>query len=191
MAQENADRARDRRDEAARLLERIADGDEEALREIYRAYGRLAYTLAYRILRRDDLAEEAVQEAFLRVWRHAHRFDPSKAAFSTWLGRMTRNICIDVLRRKDPISRAGPLTDVERWLAVSEPLEQPVLDRVIIREAFLTLPEEQSRVLDMAYYQGLTHREIAEALALPEGTVKSRMRLGLQKLRRHLNGPTS
>ena len=147
--------------------------------------------MAYRILRRDDLAEEAVQEAFLRVWRHAHRFDPSKAAFSTWLGRMTRNICIDVLRRKDPISRAGPLTDVERWLAVSEPLEQPVLDRVIIREAFLTLPEEQSRVLDMAYYQGLTHREIAEALALPEGTVKSRMRLGLQKLRRHLNGPTS
>ena len=191
MAKRNSDGPRDRRDEAARLLERVAGGDEEALRDLYRAYGRLAYTLAYRILRRDDLAEEAVQEAFLRVWRHAHRFDPGKAAFSTWLGRVTRNICIDVLRRKDPISRAGPLTDVERWLAVSEPLERPVLDRVIIREAFLTLPEEQSRVLDLAYYQGRTHREIAEALGIPEGTVKSRMRLGLQKLRRHLNGPAT
>ncbi|MEE9277201.1 MAG: sigma-70 family RNA polymerase sigma factor, partial [Dehalococcoidia bacterium] len=82
------------------LLRRIADGDDDALRELYRAYARLAFTLAYRILGHEDRAEDAVQEAFLRVWRNADRFDRSKGAFTTWFGRIVRNLCIDMLRRR-------------------------------------------------------------------------------------------
>ncbi len=170
------------------LLRRIADGDDDALRELYRAYARLAFTLAYRILGHEDRAEDAVQEAFLRVWRNADRFDRSKGAFTTWFGRIVRNLCIDMLRRRTPIQRAGPLEDVERWLAASEPIDTPILNRLLVREAFLRVPTEQSQVLEMAYFQGLTHREIADRLEIPEGTVKSRMRLGLQKMRQHLDG---
>jgi len=173
-------------DQAEQLLNRIADGDDEALRDLYRLYGRLAFSLAIRILANQEQAEDAVQEAFLRVWRNANRFDPARGAFSTWFGRMVRNLCIDVLRRRDPLSRAGPLDDVDRWTRASEPTDNAVLDRIIIREAFLRLPGDQARVLDMAYFQGLTHREIAGVLSIPEGTVKSRMRLGLQKMRSHL-----
>ena len=173
-------------DEAEQLLHRIADGDDEALRDLYRLYGRLAFSLAIRILSNQEQAEDAVQEAFLRVWRNASRYDPARGAFSTWFGRMVRNLCIDVLRRRDPLARAGPLDDVDRWTRASEPTDNAVLDRIIIREAFLRLPGDQARVLDMAYFQGLTHREIAEVLGIPEGTVKSRMRLGLQKMRTHL-----
>ncbi|HJN91949.1 MAG TPA: sigma-70 family RNA polymerase sigma factor [Dehalococcoidia bacterium] len=169
------------------LLERIADGDDEALRDLYREYGRLAFSIAVRIVSREDLAEEIVQEAFLRVWRNADRFDHRKASFSTWFGHMVRNLCIDVLRRKDPLHRAGSLDGVSTWLAHSAEIESEIVDRVIVRESFLRLPADQSRVLEMAYFEGFTHREIAEALEIPEGTVKSRMRLGLKKMRDHLS----
>jgi len=169
------------------LLERIADGDDEALRELYREYGRLTFSIAVRIVSNEDVAEDIVQEAFLRVWRNADRFDHRKASFSTWFGRMIRNLCIDVLRRKDPLNRAGPLDGVSEWLAHSAAIETEVVDRIIVRESFLRLPPDQSRVLEMAYFQGFTHREIAEALEIPEGTVKSRMRLGLKKMRDHLS----
>ena len=175
--------------DAERLLERIVDGDDEALRELYRRYSRLAFSLAIRILRREDLAEDVVQEAFVRVWKNADRFDGSRAQFSTWFGRMVRNLCIDQLRRKDPLQRAGPLEDVEHWLSQSRPLDVPVLDRIVIREAFLRLPPEQSSVIELAYFAGLTHREIAERQEIPEGTVKSRMRLGMEKMRQHLTAP--
>ncbi len=177
----------DRREQEL-LLRRIAGGDEEALRQLYRRYGRLAYTLAYRILGREDIAEETVQEAFLRVWRHAGRFDADKASFPTWFSRVVRNLCVDVLRRREPLRRAGPIADVERLLAPVDPIDAPVLDRIVVREAFLKLPSEQSQVMEMSYFQGLTHREIAQSLAIPEGTVKSRMRLGLEKMRKHLDG---
>jgi RNA polymerase sigma-70 factor (ECF subfamily) len=173
-------------DTAAHLLKRIAEGDDEALRRLYREYGRLAFTIAFRILGKEERAEDAVQEAFVRVWKNAATFDPSRAAFSTWLSRVVRNLCIDMLRRKDPLDRAGALSDVEAWLAYSDPVEPTVVNRLTIRDAFLQIPATQSRVLEMAYFEGLTHREIAERLEIPEGTVKSRMRLGLQRMRTYL-----
>ena len=165
------------------LLERVAANDDEALRELYRLYGRLAYTISLRIVSREDLAEEVVQEAFLRVWRHAAKFDSRKASFPTWFGRMVRNLSIDVLRRKEPLYRAGPIDDGAHLLSHSDTVDVPVLNRLIVRKAFLRLPPDQSRVLEMVYFGGLTHREIAVELEIPEGTVKSRLRLGLKKLR--------
>ncbi len=172
--------------DATPLLRKIATGDDEALRTLYREYGSLAYALAYRMLGRRERAEDVVQEAFLRVWRHAGRFDGARASFPTWLTRIVRNLCIDELRRKDPSQSADVLDDVEQWVAHASPIDRPILDRLIIREAFLALPMEQSRVVEMAYFEGLTHREIARNLGIPEGTVKSRLRLGLQRLRQVL-----
>lgn len=168
------------------LLERVAANDDEALRELYRLYARLAYTISLRIVSREDLAEEVVQEAFLRVWRNAAKFDSRKASFPTWFGRMVRNLSIDVLRRKEPLYRAGPIEDVAHLLSHSDTVDVPVLNRLIVREAFLRLPPDQSRVLEMVYFGGLTHREVAVELEIPEGTVKSRLRLGLKKLRDQL-----
>jgi len=171
------------------LLLRVASGDDEALRELYRAHHRLAFALAVRVLGRQDAAEDVVQEAFLRVWRNADRFDPSKAGFPTWLGRIVRNLCIDQLRRKSPLSQGDTVGEVERWLAPVPAVDTAVLNRLIVRDAFLRLPSEQSEVLQLSYFQGMTHREIAAVLTIPEGTVKSRMRLGLRKMRSHLEEP--
>jgi RNA polymerase sigma-70 factor (ECF subfamily) len=168
-------------------LQRISDGDDDALRDLYRQNQRLAFALAVRILGREDAAEDIVQEAFLRVWRNATRFDPAKAGFTTWLGRIVRNLCIDQLRRKSPLSRGDAVGEVERWLAPVPTVDNEVLDRLVVREAFLQLPREQSQVLNLSYFEGLTHREIARTLAIPEGTVKSRMRLGLRKMRTYLD----
>ena len=173
---------------SAELLQRLAEGDDEALRELYRQYGRLAYALALRVLGREDRAEDAVQEAFLRVWRYADRFDPVKGTFSTWFGRLVRNLCIDILRHREPLMNADPIEDVERWLDPAGGVDGPVLDRLIVMDAFLRLPPKQSQVLELAYFKGLAHREIAATLEIPEGTVKSRMRLGLEKMRQHLDG---
>ena len=96
-----------------------------------------------------------------------------------------------MLRRRDPLNRATTIADMENLLAFDETPETLTLDRLVVREAFLRLPGEQSQVLEMAYFQGLTHREIAESLQIPEGTVKSRMRLGLEKLRRYLDGASA
>ena len=178
-------------DDATELLRRVADGDDEALREFYRRHSRLAYLLAFRILGREELAEDAVQEAFLRLWRNAHRFRPERGSFTTWFGRVVRNLCIDMLRQRDPLNRATTIADMENLLASDETPETLTLDRLVVREAFLRLPGEQSQVLEMAYFQGLTHREIAESLQIPEGTVKSRMRLGIEKLRRYLDGASA
>ena len=167
----------------AQLLRRVAEGDDEALRELYRRYGRLAYSLAYRMLGRDDRAEEVVQEAFLRVWRHADRFDETRASFATWFARLVRNHCIDLLRHHEPLDRAASLPHLDHYPGQTEPIDPAIIDRLVIREAFLRLPIDQSRVLELAYFQGLTHREIAKSLEIPEGTVKSRLRLGLQRLR--------
>lgn len=174
------------RDVVARLLQRVAEGDEEALRLLWRENGRLAFTIAFRILGREDRAEDVVQELFIRVWRNAASFHSTRAGFHTWLTRVVRNLCVDMIRREDPIERAGAITDVEHWLSFSDPVDPIAVNRFAVREAFLQVPVTQSRVLEMAYFEGLTYGEIAERLGIPTGTVKSRMRLGLRGIRRYL-----
>ncbi len=164
------------------LLQRIAANDDEALRALYRLYGRLAYTISLRIVAREDLAEEIVQEAFLHVWRHAAKFDSRKAPFSTWFSRMVRNLSVTALRRTEPLSHAQAVEDVAHLLAHSDTVGAPILNRLIVRESFLKILPGQSLVLEMAYFGGRTHREIAVDLEIPEDIVKSRLRLGLKNL---------
>jgi RNA polymerase sigma-70 factor (ECF subfamily) len=177
------------RRQAWSLLQRVANGDDEALREIYRDQRRGAFALAVRMLGREDQAEDVLREAFLRVWQDASRLHPGKADLPTWLGGIVRDLCVARLRSKRARGRGDPVHAMARWLAPVAAVDPGVRDRRVVREVFLSLPYEQSEVLTLAYFEGLTHREIAETLAIPETTVTARMRMALHGLRTQLDGP--
>lgn len=171
------------------LIAAVADGDETALGLLYDRYAKPVYSLAARITQDQGLAEEITQEVFLRLWRNAATFDVERGRFASWLLSVTHHLAVDQMRRR----RARPQivastddspvlglpdtrTDVEEeaWLQVR---------RDLIARALAELPAAQRRVIELAYFSGLTHVEIAALLGDPLGTVKTRMRLGLQKLR--------
>ena len=177
-------RTRDTEDEE--LLKRVAEGDEDALLRLYDKYGRLVYSLAYRVLQDHQLAEEVTQDVFTRVWQSARSFDPQKSRFTTWLTSITRNRSIDVLRRRRVRGLTGA-GEAELNTAITRADErfspEHHLQALAVREALRQLPPPQREVLELAYFSGMTQREIAEHLNIPLGTVKTRMRLGLLKLR--------
>lgn len=165
------------------LVALAGERDESALDELYGRYGRVAYGLALRILRDRVLAEDAVQEAFLNVWRSARTFAPARAKASTWILTLVHRRAVDVVRREE--RRAA-----ERLQPVEEPIGAATDEEVALRaqrrrvqEALRQLPPEQREALELAYYGGLTQSEVAERLGVPLGTIKSRMFIGLGRLR--------
>jgi RNA polymerase sigma-70 factor (ECF subfamily) len=167
------------------LLALAAREDEQALAELYDRYGRVAYGLALRIVRDPALAEDAVQEAFLTVWRTAGSFRSDRAKPSTWILTLVHRRAVDVVRREER-RRAAPLEGTEepdeRGLAADEEIELSDRRR-LVQEALRQLPDEQREALELAYYGGLTQSELAERLSVPLGTIKSRMFTGLRRLR--------
>jgi RNA polymerase sigma factor (sigma-70 family) len=155
----------------------VADADEQALAELYDRFGRVAYGLALRILRDETLAQDAVQEAFLGVWRSADRFLAERAKASTWILTLVHRRSVDLVRRED-VRRAEPAapttTEDEATLGFR---------RRVVQEALRQLPPEQREALELGYYAGLTQSELAERLGQPLGTIKSRMFTGLSRLR--------
>jgi len=168
-------------DEAVLAL--IARADDQALAELYRRFGRLAYGLAFRILRDDALAQDAVQEAFLGVWRAAERFTAERAKPSTWLLTLVHRRAVDLVRREER-RRTEPLQSETEPAAADE--AELVTQRETIREALRQLPAEQREAIELAYYGGYTQSELAERLDQPLGTIKSRMFTGLARLRETL-----
>src|ERR671937_1954378 len=169
-------------DEAVVAL--IARSDDAALAELYRRFGRLAYGLAFRILRDDALAQDAVQEAFLGVWRAAGRFAAERSKPSTWLLTLVHRRAVDLVRREER-RRAEPLpAEAEASSAGDE--GDVAARRQAIREALRKLPSEQREAIELAYYGGYTQSELAERLGQPLGTIKSRMFTGLARLRETL-----
>jgi RNA polymerase sigma factor (sigma-70 family) len=170
----------DRSEEA--LLAQVARGDEAALGEVYDRFGRVAYGLALRILRDERLAEDAVQEAFLAVWRQAASFRPDRASARTWVLTFVHRRAVDLVRREER-RRAEPL-EPETEPAGSSAAEDAELRsrRTAVRGALAQLPDDQRRPIELAYYGGLTQSELAEQLGLPLGTIKSRMFAGLKRL---------
>jgi RNA polymerase sigma factor (sigma-70 family) len=165
------------------LLALIARADEHALAELYRRFGRLAYGLAFRILRDDALAQDAVQEAFLGVWRGAHRFSAERAKPSTWLLTLVHRRAVDLVRREER-RRAEPLEpEAEATSAGSADEAELLTRREAVRTALRQLPPEQREAIELAYYGGYTQSELAERLGQPLGTIKSRMFTGLARLR--------
>ena len=171
-------------DEAVLAL--IARADEQALSELYRRFARLAYGLAFRILRDDALAQDAVQEAFLGVWRSAGRFTAERAKPSTWLLTLVHRRAVDLVRREER-RRTEPLQPDSEAADSEAPDEAELLnERQTIREALRKLPPEQREAIELAYYGGYTQSELAERLGQPLGTIKSRMFTGLGRLREAL-----
>jgi RNA polymerase sigma-70 factor (ECF subfamily) len=167
------------------LLALVAHDDEDALAALYDRYGRVAYGLALRIVRDPALAEDAVQEAFLTVWRTAGSFRSDRAKASTWILTLVHRRTVDLVRREER-RRAAPLEGNEEPDAYAPATDEEVERsdrRRIVQEAMRRLPDEQREALELAYYGGLTQSELAERLAVPLGTIKSRMFAGLRRLR--------
>ena len=175
-------------DEAVVAL--VARSDQDALGELYDRFGRVAYGLAYRILRDRALAEDAVQEGFMTAWRTADRFMPERAKASTWLLTLVHRRAVDLVRRENR-RRAEPL-DESHDSAAEGSTEQDAwlrFERERVQDALRRLPDQQREALELAYYGGFTQSELAERLGQPVGTIKSRMFAGLARLRELLGEP--
>jgi RNA polymerase sigma-70 factor, ECF subfamily len=166
------------------LVARVADGDTDALRQLYERHGGIVFGLAYRLVGDRQGAEECTQDVFVALWRGAASYDPARSRVSTWLYAITRNRSLDLIRRRavrpvelmdSPPSR-DQSPDASEIAAASERAER-------VSAALAELPEPQLEVLKLAYFEGLSHSEIAERLGIPVGTVKSRVRLALERLR--------
>jgi RNA polymerase sigma-70 factor (ECF subfamily) len=168
------------------LLVAIAGREERAIAALYDRYGGLAYSLAYRILGERGAAEDAVQEAFLSVWRRAASFAAERGSVRAWLLSIVHHRAIDRLRGKTGRARHdAPLDELDRVVAVEDPWREVAdnLQRDLLRQVLATLPDAQRRTIELAYFDGYTQQQIAGLMGVPVGTVKGRMRLGLHKLR--------
>lgn len=165
------------------VLEAVSRGDDDALGVLYDRFGRLAFRLAFRILRDRALAEDAVQEAFLAVWRSADAYKRERAKPSTWILTVVHRRAVDIVRREQ--SRRGEPLELAPEPSAGPADEDAVLRdrRAAVQAALTELPGEQRQALELAYYGGLTQSELAERLGVPLGTVKSRMFAGLGRLR--------
>jgi RNA polymerase sigma-70 factor (ECF subfamily) len=174
----------------AELMRQVAVGEIGGLEALYDRYHAMAYALALRITTETGLAEDVVQDSFLGVWRNAGRYAEAKGSVRGWLLAIVRHRAIDAMRRR----RAGVALGEESEEALPAALTLPDiwpevagrLDAEQVREALTVLPPAQREVIELAYFDGLTQREIADRTGAPLGTVKSRMRLGLVALREHL-----
>jgi RNA polymerase sigma-70 factor (ECF subfamily) len=179
----------DKAGEDGRLMSRIVRGESRALGELYERYGRVVFGTLYRMLRSPEVAEEVTQNAFHSVWQQAASYRPERGSVRTWLLAIARNAAVDWRRtggrrvdRDTAIEEAAELVD-----------EMRVDDRVIaslraarVREAVALLPREQRDALSLAFWSGLSQSEIAKRTGTPLGTIKSRVRLGMAKLRERL-----
>jgi RNA polymerase sigma factor (sigma-70 family) len=166
------------------LLSLVAGSDDAALAELYDRFGGVAYGLALRILRDEALAQDAVQEAFLAVWRTADRFLAERARASTWILTLVHRRAVDLVRREER-RRAEPLEAAPEPPAPGSVDEEATsrFRRRVVQEALRRLPPEQRQALELGYYGGLTQSQLAEQLGQPLGTIKSRMFAGLTRLR--------
>ena len=177
----------------ADLLAGIAGGDEQALAALYDRMSALAYGLALRVVGGAEMAEDVVQDAFLRIWHRADRYEPERGAARPWVLRVVRNVAIDRLRTMDARARAETRSQADVALVANAP-EQPeeTASRSersrTLRRALAELPAEQRRAIEIAYFEGLSHSEIAERERMPLGTVKTRIREGVLRLREKFVG---
>ena len=167
-------------------MARIARRDEQALSLLYDRYAGTALAVAERVLGDRAAGEDVVQEAFVRVWEDAPRYSEARGAVSAWLLSAVRNRAIDQVRRRGARERAT-LKASERLSPVSEAAIVDDTDRRV-RQALSDLPQDQRQTIELAYFDGLTQTELAATLKQPLGTIKSRIRLGMKKLRDALLG---
>ncbi len=168
------------------LLQRVQAGDEDALITLHSQFANLVFSVAYRVLNDQMAAEEVTQDTFMRLWNKSYSYDPQKGRFTTWLLTVTRRLAIDVLRlrqRREP--KAGMLfmdEDPTLWENILSVDGGSDLRRNL-KSVLGQLPTDQSELIELVYFYGMSHNDIAETTGIPLGTVKTRIRLGMQKLR--------
>jgi RNA polymerase sigma factor (sigma-70 family) len=178
-------------EEDASLVTRVAEGEPAALEGLYQRYGRVAYSLARRILGDEQLAQDVVQEVFLTVWRDAIKFDSSRGQVSTWLLTMTHHRAVDSVRKEENLRKRREPADVLDFHDGGVNVDEDVwsgIKRERVRAALGRLPEVQRQALGLAYFGGYTQREIAKLTDTPLGTVKTRMLAGMRRMRDGLEG---
>jgi RNA polymerase sigma-70 factor (ECF subfamily) len=172
------------------LMQLMRRGDPRAFEAVYERHSGAAFSLAYRMVGRGNVAEDVVQEAFLSIWRSGARYERARGSVRTWVLGIVHHRAIDQLRRSSVHSKRRASDEgIEDRIESGERTDVEVARRdeaQAIRAAMETLPPEQSHVIELAYFGGFTHTEIAAILETPVGTVKGRMRLGLEKLRHSL-----
>ena len=171
----------------AQLLALIGRGETWALSELHARYAKLVFSIARKTLNDQASAEEIVQQVFTEVWRHARHYRPERGKFSAWLGTITRHLCIDELRRRRarPITEPEAGTSLERLVSHDDPVRavQDRFEQAQIRAALQQIPAQQRTVIELAFWGGMTQREIALQYHFPLGTVKTRFRLGMRRLK--------
>lgn len=182
------------------LMQRVAHRDQTALSELYRQYAGLVYGVAMRVLQNPTLAEEVLQDTFVKVWREPGKWNPDGGKLVNWLATVTRYTAIDRLRKemRQPPLTPAPLDDIPHLAAsVGNIDELAWSDTHLLQSLMAQLPPPQLEVVQLAYWQGMTHTEISQKLELPLGTVKSRLQLALRRLRtladeqaQHVSGST-
>jgi RNA polymerase sigma-70 factor, ECF subfamily len=174
------------------LMQLVQDGDPRAFEMLYDRHGDAAFSLAYRMVGDRVAAEDITQDAFLSIWRSRVRYQRERGSVRTWVLGIVHHRGIDALRRNMVHQRRRASAEgIEERHEAPERTDAEALRRAeakTVQAALDTLPAEQSRVIELAYFGGFTHTQIAEMLAMPVGTVKGRMRLGLEKMRRELAG---
>lgn len=172
------------------LMKRIVRQDADALAELYERHAQTTYNLIMRIVQDEGVADELLQETFWQVWQKADQFH-GKGAVAAWVFRVARNRSLDELRRRKsrPITQVGSSSEKFVGLQSDEVVEyraEQAWQAQQVHQALEQIPDEQRHCLDLAYFRGLSHRQIAEHMNLPTGTVKTRIRLAMQKLERFL-----
>ena len=171
------------RESELELMQALVAGDERAIRALYARFGRSVYSLGIRLLRSTEAAEELTQDVFLTAWRKGARFDPSRGRLSTWLMAIAHNLAVDRLRHDRGAARPSLVLVEEVPESMSTVEEDRLIDRDRAVRALAKLSPAERRLLCQAYFMGWTAREIAEADGIPLGTVKTRLRTAIIKLR--------
>ena len=168
-------------DDAA-LLQRVRQGDQRAMAEVFDRYGRAVYSVALRILKDTGHAEDVMQEIFFQIWRNSDSFVQGRGSLGAWLVVVARNRSIDLLRRRKPVDSVDDVILASPGNMASEVEHNSMVEKV--RKVLRDLPAEQQRSMELAFFEGLSHSEIAERTGDPLGTVKTRIRLALITLRK-------
>jgi len=169
-----------------RLVARVRAGDQQAMSELYDRYGRVVYAVALRVLQETSAAEDVLQDVFLQLWRNPDAFDASRGHLAAWLAVISRHRSIDRLRKR------RPEVDIEECVIAGGPDLSDEAERSLmvekVRSVLAEMNPDQRNALELAYFQGLTHTEIAAKTGEPLGTIKTRIRSGLQQLRAKFAG---
>lgn len=165
-------------------IDRIIERDEQALSELYMEFGAQVHGISLYVLKNDALAEEATQDTFLKIWDNAHQWDPKRSTLKTWICAIARFTAIDIVRREHR-HHGNSEVDDEFALHIDqfEPINSEWDTAQLLKSLIKQLPEEQIQAIELAFFMGMSHQEIATHLDEPLGTIKSRIRNGLQVLR--------